>query len=65
MNSSLWWRVSRIALACLVVLSIGACATAKHDEGGIVGTGNNVDCERVAKKNGSALPEECKSAAKP
>jgi len=48
----------RLLLITISVL-LGACAATPEMDGGIVGTGNRVDCEALAKKAGS-LPEECK-----
>lgn len=59
-------RMTRVALwvaaASFVVLSVSACYSARMEDGGIVGTGNRVDCEAYARKGGSpdSLPEECR-----
>ncbi|HUG78400.1 MAG TPA: hypothetical protein VML57_13050 [Burkholderiales bacterium] len=53
---------ARIALL-VAGLALAACATAPEMDGGIVGTGNRIDCERAserAKRSGATLPEECR-----
>ena len=52
-------RLLLIITTCFAVVSLGACATGPEMDGGIVGTGNRIDCEALAKKD-AALPEECK-----
>lgn len=61
MRNRLWWRILSIVVAGIAAMSMAACMTARN-EGGIVGTGNQVDCDAQAKKDGSAasLPEECR-----
>jgi len=56
---------SRMLLAitmCIAVISIGGCAVGPSIDGGIVGTGNRMDCEPQTTKEGTQvpLPEECK-----
>ena len=50
--------MKRLVLIIGIAL-LGACATGPEMDGGIVGTGNRIDCEALAKKGG-ALPEECR-----
>ena len=66
MTNGMWWRILAAAVACIAALSMGACASPRMD-GGIVGTGNQVDCDAQAKKDGSAapLPEECQREKRP
>lgn len=51
-------------LCCVAALILGACASARMD-GGITGTGTQLDCEPKTKPDGTAapLPEECKQRA--
>jgi hypothetical protein len=53
--------VAAIAIG-IAVGSIGACAGAPDIDGGIVGTGNRIDCEALAKKEPSQapVPEQCR-----
>jgi hypothetical protein len=56
-------RIARWAAAASVaVLSLASCATSRMEDGGIVGTGNRIDCEAYARKGGTpdSVPEECK-----
>jgi len=46
-------------LLIIGIALLGACATGPEMDGGIVGTGNRIDCEALAKKDGP-LPEECR-----
>jgi hypothetical protein len=45
----------------MAAASIGACATTPEMDGGIVGTGNRMDCERQTKSDGTrtSAPQEC------
>jgi len=47
---------------CIVALAIAGCASRPNIDGGIVGSGNRVDCAALAKKDGAdaPTPEECK-----
>ena len=47
---------------CLAAISVTACSVAPGIDGGIVGTGNRVDCEAQVKKDGTpgSVPEDCK-----
>ena len=49
------------AAASMSVLLAAGCASMQSD-GGIVGTGNRIDCEAEARKSGTpdSVPEECK-----
>jgi hypothetical protein len=55
-------RIAKWMAAGLAVLSMAACSTARMEDGGIVGTGNRIDCEAYARKGGTpdSVPEECK-----
>ena len=61
-RSNLW-----IVLMCISGMLLTACSTSPRMDGGIVGTGNQVDCDAQAKKDGSAapLPEECQREKRP
>lgn len=50
------------AAASIAALSLASCSTTRMEDGGIVGTGNRVDCEAYATKGGTPdrIPEECK-----
>ena len=52
------WAVA----TCIAVVSAAACAVSPGIDGGIVGTGNRIDCEALAKKEGTQapVPEDCK-----
>ena len=53
----------RAALAaCIAALSMAGCAVAPSSDGGIVGTGNRIDCEEQVRKDGSRVPPpgDCK-----
>jgi hypothetical protein len=55
-------RSAFILALCIAALSIAGCARAPVMDGGIVGTGNRIDCAAVAKKErtDAPVPEECK-----
>jgi hypothetical protein len=46
----------------IAAVSIAGCASAPVMDGGIVGTGNRIECAAVAKKErtDAPVPEECK-----
>jgi len=48
---------------CVAIVSIAGCAANPRSDGGIVGTGNSVDCQTQMKKSAppEPLPEECKT----
>ena len=50
---------------CVAVLTLAACATNARMDGGITGTGTQLDCEPKTRPDGTAapLPEECKQKA--
>ena len=54
----------RIAAVLAFTVFIAGCATAPREDGGIVGTGNRIDCEELLKK-GRSVPEECKGERTP
>ena len=45
----------KLRLLITLIVLLGGCAM----DGGIVGTGNRIDCEALAKK-GEPVPDECK-----
>jgi len=53
-------RVLLAIATCVVVMSIAACASI---EGGIVGTGNRIDCEKKEGVSGP-IPQECEQQAR-
>jgi hypothetical protein len=55
-------RLVSVIAACILVGSLGACASAPDIDGGIVGTGNRIDCEALAKqeRNEAPVPEQCR-----
>jgi len=56
-RSNLW-----IVLMCISGILLTACSTSPRMDGGIVGTGNGVDCEAERPKGGTpeSLPPECR-----
>ncbi|HJY75401.1 MAG TPA: hypothetical protein VKE95_02160 [Burkholderiales bacterium] len=53
-------RISLGPVLCIAVLSLAGCAAAPRSDGGIVGTGNRIDCEALRKERPeAALPEDC------
>jgi hypothetical protein len=56
-RSNLW-----IVLMCISGILLTACSTSPRMDGGIVGTGNGVDCEAERTKGGTpeSLPPECR-----
>lgn len=55
-------RNSAGLVACIALLSLAGCAATSRSDGGIVGSGNRVDCAALAKQDGAGAPtpEECK-----
>jgi hypothetical protein len=49
----------RTLAAFVATMLIAGCAVAPSSDGGIVGTGNRIDCEDLLKK-GRSLPDDCK-----
>lgn len=60
MTSTLRRLILSAVTTCIVVITISACSRAPRIDGGIVGTGHRIDCEAQAKKEPSAVPEDCK-----
>jgi hypothetical protein len=62
MRNRLLCRILAAIAMCIAVASIAACGVSPGIDGGIVGTGNRMDCEPQAKKDGSRMPvpQECK-----
>jgi hypothetical protein len=58
MRSKLRYRILFLVAVSIAAISMTACSVAPGIDGGIVGTGNRVDCEAQAKKD--RAPEECK-----
>ena len=54
-------RVRFAILLSLGMALLGACATSSDIDGGIVGTGNRIDCAALAKAQqpGASVPREC------
>ena len=53
-------RISLGPMVCIAALSLAGCAAAPGIDGGIVGTGNRIDCEALKKERAqAALPEDC------
>jgi len=52
--------------ACIALAAIAACAAAPDIDGGIVGTGNRIDCEATRSKEGphAPAPEDCSGASR-
>lgn len=52
----------KTVIAFVAAVFIAGCASSPGIDGGIVGTGNRVDCEPQAGKDGKPvpLPEHCK-----
>jgi hypothetical protein len=69
MRHNLPRRIPWAIAACIVLATLAGCASSPESDGGIVGTGNRIDCEALAKKQRTQapLPEDCKrdSAATP
>ena len=54
-------RTSLAPFLCIAVVSLAGCAAAPGIDGGIVGTGNKVDCEALRKERPPAsLPDNCR-----
>jgi len=55
--------LTSFALAlCIAALSIAGCSSSPGIDGGIVGSGNRIDCAALARKERSdaTIPEDCK-----
>jgi hypothetical protein len=52
----------RTFAACVAAILIGGCAAAPRSDGGIVGSGNRIDCEEQVRKDGArtSTPADCK-----
>ena len=46
-------RRSMLVAACVGALAIAGCAAGPASDGGIVGTGNTINCESPPKKDGT------------
>jgi hypothetical protein len=44
----------------IIAITLSACSRPPRIDGGIVGTGNRVDCEAFAKKDPGSVPEDCR-----
>jgi hypothetical protein len=55
-------RIPWAVAACIVLATVAGCAASPESDGGIVGTGNRIDCEALAKRERTQapLPEDCK-----
>jgi hypothetical protein len=56
------YRPILLGTAFIAALSAGGCAVAPQSDGGIVGTGNRIDCEAQPKQG--AMREDCASSAR-
>jgi hypothetical protein len=47
---------------CIAALSIAGCSSSPGIDGGIVGSGNRIDCAALAKKErpDATIPEDCR-----
>jgi hypothetical protein len=50
--------------AWVAAILLGGCAAAPKEDGGIVGTGNRIDCEQ-ARKDRVPAPRECERPKTP
>jgi hypothetical protein len=51
----------RTFAACIAAILIAGCAATPRSDGGIVGTGNRIDCEEHIRKDGTGKPPpDCK-----
>jgi hypothetical protein len=57
-NELLGVVLSPIAI-CLAALCIAGCAVSPDSDGGIVGSGNRIDCDALPKRGGSQNSGEC------
>jgi hypothetical protein len=66
MRRSLRCRIPSAFAMCIAAIVLTACSAAPRIDGGIVGTGNRVDCEAQTKKDGTpgSSPEQCKRASR-
>jgi hypothetical protein len=55
-------RPAAFAALCIAALSIAGCASSPRIDGGIVGSGNRIDCAALEKTPppDTTIPEECK-----
>jgi hypothetical protein len=55
-------RILWIVMMCISGMLLTACSASPRVDGGIVGTGNRVDCEAERTKGGTpeSLPPECR-----
>jgi hypothetical protein len=62
MRTRLRYRALAAVTLCIAAGAIAGCAAAPGIDGGIVGTGNRIECESQTKTDGTQapLPEECK-----
>lgn len=61
MRPALPRRLAAIS-ACIALATIAGCAATRDIDGGIVGTGNRIDCEATPNKEGRHVPapEDCR-----
>lgn len=66
MRSRLRCRVLWALVMCVAAIWMTACSVSPGIDGGIVGTGNRVDCDTQAKKDGTpgSVPEDCRDDAR-
>jgi hypothetical protein len=55
-------RASVFVALCIAALSIAGCSSSPGIDGGIVGSGNRIDCAALGKKErpDATSPEDCK-----
>ena len=63
MKTRMAGRVLLAIAMCIAALSISACASRPGMEGGIVGTGNRIDCSNRDSAQGP-VPKECEPGAR-
>jgi hypothetical protein len=61
MNRKVRQRILLALTLCLGAASLAGCASSSDMDGGIVGTGNRIDCAAISNKQPPAgsLPREC------
>ena len=58
-------RRKRLTAILAMSALLAGCAAAPREDGGIVGTGNRIDCEEQVRKGGprAPAPQDCKREA--
>lgn len=62
MKTRVWRSILWAVMTCISGIWLTACSLSPRVDGGIVGTGNRVDCEAERRKGGApeSLPPECR-----